>query len=74
VVAVSFDKCELKIRVEGRISQFRIGLDSRYETIDPSTEMVVTKEKFNVNLVQRLNDNFFITIRQKLMWGRDIRI
>jgi NAD+ kinase len=68
------DKCELKIRVEGRISQFRIGLDSRYETIDPSTEMVVTKEKFNVNLVQRLNDNFFITIRQKLMWGRDIRI
>lgn len=68
------DNCELKVRVEGRISQFRIGLDSRYETIDASTEMIVTKEKFNVHLVQRLNDNFFITIRQKLMWGRDIRI
>lgn len=68
------DNSKLKIRVEGRISQFRIGLDSRYETIDASTEMIVSKEKFNVNLVQRLDDNFFITIRQKLMWGRDIRI
>lgn len=68
------DNSELKIRVEGRISQFRIGLDSRYETIDASTEMIVNREKFDVNLVQRLDDNFFITIRQKLMWGRDIRI
>lgn len=68
------DKSELKVRVEGRMSQFLIGLDSRYETIDASTEMIVRKEKFQINLVQRLNDNFFTTIRQKLMWGRDIRI
>lgn len=68
------DKSELKVRVEGRMSQFLIGLDSRYETIDASTEMIVRKENFQINLVQRLNDNFFTTIRQKLMWGRDIRI
>ncbi len=68
------DNCILKVRVEGRIPQFLIGLDSRYETIDAETEMIVKKESFNINLVQRLNDNFFTTIRQKLMWGRDIRI
>lgn len=68
------DKSELKVRVEGRISEFLIGLDSRYETIDATTEMIVRKEDFQINLVQRLNDNFFTTIRQKLLWGRDIRI
>lgn len=68
------DKSELKLRVEGRISEFLIGLDSRYETIDATTEMIVRKEDFQINLVQRLNDNFFTTIRQKLLWGRDIRI
>lgn len=68
------DKCILKVRVEGRIPQFLIGLDSRYETIDAETEMIVKKETFCINLVQRMNDNFFTTIRQKLMWGRDIRI
>lgn len=68
------DKSELKVRVEGRMSQFLVGLDSRYETIDATTEMIVRKERFQINLVQRLNDNFFTTIRQKLLWGRDIRI
>jgi len=68
------DSCEIKVRVEGRMSQFLVGLDSRYETIDASTEMTITKETFQINLVQRLNDNFFTTIRQKLMWGKDIRI
>lgn len=68
------DKSEIKVRVEGRMSQFLVGLDSRYETIDANTEMTVRKESFHINLIQRLNDNFFTTIRQKLMWGRDIRI
>lgn len=68
------DSSEIKVRVEGRMSQFLVGLDSRYETIDATTEMIIRKEKFYINLVQRLNDNFFTTIRQKLMWGRDIRL
>lgn len=68
------DKSEIRLKVEGRLSQFLVGLDSRYETIGASTEMFVRKESFQVNLVQRLNDNFFSTIRQKLMWGHDMRI
>ena len=67
------DKSVIKIRVEGRVSQYMVGLDSRMSTIDSNTEMLVRKEKFSVNLVQRRNDNFFTTIRQKLLWGQDIR-
>lgn len=68
------DKSEITLKVDGRFSQYLVGLDNRYETIGASTKMLVRKETFQVNIVQRLNDNFFSTLRQKLMWGHDMRI
>ncbi|PKP04016.1 MAG: NAD kinase [Bacteroidetes bacterium HGW-Bacteroidetes-9] len=67
------DKSVIKIKVDGRMSQYLAGLDSRSAIIDSSTELLVRKASFCVNLVQRTNDNFFTTIRQKLLWGHDIR-
>ena len=55
------------------MQQYLVGLDSRYAVIDADTEIIIKKEAFYINLVQRLGDNFFTTIRQKLMWGRDVR-
>lgn len=68
------DKSVIRLKIEGRMSQYLIGLDSRYAVIDAETEIIVRKAAFNINLVQRHDDNFFNTIRQKLMWGRDVRI
>lgn len=67
------DKSIIRLKVEGRMSQYLIGLDSRNSIIDSDTEIVVKKEKFFINLVQRVGDDFYTTIRQKLMWGRDVR-
>lgn len=67
------DKSVIRLKVEGRMSQYLVGLDSRNSIIDSDTEIVVKKEKFYINLIQRVGDDFFTTIRQKLMWGRDIR-
>ena len=36
-------------------------------------ELVVGKADYEINLVQRLNENFFSTLRAKLNWGSDIR-
>lgn len=67
------DKSIIRLKIEGRMQQYLVGLDSRYAVIDADTEIVIKKEAFYINLVQRLGDNFFTTIRQKLMWGRDVR-
>ena len=67
------DKSIIKLKVEGRMQQYLVGLDSRYAVIDADTEIVIKKEAFCINLVQRLGDNFFTTIREKLMWGHDVR-
>ncbi len=67
------DKDTIKIKVGGRNKNYIIGLDSRLKTIDATTELTVVKEDFKINLVQLLNKDFFSTIRDKLLWGKDKR-
>lgn len=63
----------IKLKVQGRSSSFLVGLDSRFETIDSSIELLVKRSNFNINLIQIGNRSFFDTIRDKLNWGLDIR-
>ncbi len=67
------DSSLVRIRVESRDHQALVGLDSQSAIITPEDELVVGKAGFEINLVERLNDNFFSTIRAKLNWGSDIR-
>jgi len=67
------DTSVIRIKVEARDKQFFVGLDSRSTLFDSTEELVVRKEEFNISLLQEYDDNFFSTIRKKLLWGRDIR-
>jgi NAD+ kinase len=67
------DNSLIRIRVDSRDHQALVGLDSQSAVIIPEDELVVGKADFEINLVQRLNENFFSTIRAKLNWGSDIR-
>jgi len=67
------DNSTISLRIESRDRQALVCLDSRSADIDPDTEIIVCKADFDVKLVQRINDNFFSTLRTKLNWGVDIR-
>lgn len=67
------DSSLIRIKVDSRDEQALVGLDSQSAVITPDNELVVGKADFEINLVQRLNENFFSTIRAKLNWGSDIR-
>jgi len=67
------DSSEIRITVEGREEKYLITLDSRHTTIDKNEELIIKRCDFNVNLVQMNNQDFFSTIRDKLMWGKDYR-
>ena len=67
------DSSVIRIHVEARDKQFFVGLDSRSFLYDSTDELIVSKEKFKISLLQEYDDNFFTTIRKKLLWGRDIR-
>lgn len=67
------DSSLIRIRVDSRDHQALVGLDSQSADITPDNELVVGKAEFEINLVQRQNEDFFSTIRAKLNWGSDIR-
>jgi len=67
------DNSVIKLKVSGRSQSFMVGLDSRFETIDSSIELQVSKCDFSINLIQMSNRSFYDTIREKLKWGVDVR-
>jgi NAD+ kinase len=67
------DTSVIRILVEGREKEYFVGLDSRSKLFNTPLELVIRKELFNINLLQTSTDNFFSTIRKKLLWGSDIR-
>ena len=67
------DSCKITFKIEGRSNDFLCTLDSRYETVTDKHTLSLKKEKFKLHLVRTANQNFFSTIRNKLMWGVDSR-
>jgi len=67
------DRSIVTVRVEGRNTNFNLGLDSRYILKENTTEFKVRKSKIKLNLMQLENECFFATIRKKLNWGLDNR-
>jgi NAD+ kinase len=67
------DNQEIRLKVGGRNKFYQVGLDSRYQTIDNTVELVIRRADFKINLIQLPNKDFYSTIREKLLWGKDQR-
>jgi NAD+ kinase len=67
------DSSVITLKLSGRNKQYLAGLDSRYQTINNTEELVVKRADFRLNLIQLSNKDFFTTLREKLLWGKDQR-
>lgn len=67
------DNQEIRLKVSGRNKLYQVGLDSRYQTIAHTVELVMERADFKVNLIQLPSKDFYTTIREKLLWGKDQR-
>lgn len=67
------DNVEFRLKVESRHPQYTLSLDSRLIHMNTDVEIVIRKADFKISLVQPNNINFYETIRQKLLWGKDKR-
>jgi len=67
------DNTEIRLKVGGRNNLYQVGLDSRYHTINNTVELVIQRADFKINLIQLPNKDFYSTIREKLLWGKDQR-
>lgn len=67
------DKSVIRIKVDGRCNAFSLGLDSRKILVDKSLELEVRKTDFCFNMVKMQGKDFFTAMRNKLLWGNDVR-
>ena len=63
----------IKIEVDSRNNSFVIATDSNAYTVNESKALIISKEKFYINLIRLSQQTFSKTLRDKLMWGLDKR-
>ena len=64
---------DIKIKVGSRNQQYLLSLDSSSRILDAKQTITISKSKSHVNIVSFKEQNYYKTIRQKLMWGLDKR-
>lgn len=67
------DKSTIRLKVVGRHLQFTLSMDSRMCFVDQQSDLIIKKAPFGMNLVKMEDKSFFGTIREKLLWGLDVR-
>jgi NAD+ kinase len=63
----------ITLKVESRKDQYMASLDLRSQIMDNGIEIEIKKADFTVNVAERMNYDFYSTLRSKLMWGADKR-
>jgi len=66
------DYC-IRLKVETRNNNFLVSLDGRSEIYPSGSEFFIRKADFTIRLVKRYPQNFYETLRKKLLWGADVR-
>lgn len=67
------DSCTVKLRISGRTQDYLVALDSRFKPLSTTTELVIKRAAFSINLICVGQKDFYKTIRNKLAWGLDKR-
>ena len=63
----------IRLKVETRNNNFLVALDGRSEIYPSGSEFFIRKADFTIKLVKLHPQNFYETLRKKLMWGADAR-
>jgi len=67
------DHSEIRLQIEGRDKKYNISLDSKTECFESSTIMRIKKSATSLKIIKIKGKTYFNTLRNKLMWGLDIR-
>jgi len=67
------DTCNIKLEAVGRSGEILVSMDSRSFAIPSPITFEIKKSSFHIGLVYLKETNFFTTLRNKLLWGVDIR-
>ena len=67
------DNVEIKIQIKTNEKKYLLSLDSQIFSVPNDIVMTIRKAYFSVFTVELKNQNFFKTLKNKLLWGLDTR-
>ena len=67
------DSSEITLTVESRSHNFLIAIDGRSEKCKEGTKLTLRRAPYDVKVVKRSDQRYFNTLREKMMWGIDVR-
>ncbi len=67
------DRSKIRMKVDGRESQYLISLDSETQALNMEQPIEISLASHTVNMVEFPEVSFLKTLRKKLLWGEDKR-
>ena len=67
------DNTEIELSVSGREDFHLLSLDSRIISVKNENSITIRKADFKIMIAHLFEDNFYKTLRNKLLWGEDKR-
>ena len=67
------DNAVITLDVESRSHSFLVATDGRSEKCGEGTCITLRRAPYNIQVVKRSSTRYFSTLREKLMWGADVR-
>ena len=68
------DDYEIRLNIESRNRTFLVSLDGRSEIFPSGIRLTISKANYTTKVIKRYNHTFYQTLREKLMWGADVRM
>lgn len=67
------DDVTIQLEVESRSHNYLVAVDGRSEKVDEKVGLTIRKAPFSMRLIRLENHHYFSALREKMMWGADIR-
>jgi len=67
------DSAVITLDVESRSHAFLVAIDGRSEPCREGTRLRLTRAPYTVKVVKSCGKHYFSTLREKMMWGADVR-
>ena len=67
------DETMIELSVSGREENHLLSIDSKIFTVQNQTKITIEKPNFDFKIAHFSNNNFYKTLKEKLLWGKDKR-
>ena len=67
------DTAQIELTVTSRSHTFLVAIDGRSGKLPEGTTLRLTRAPYMVKVVKRSGTRYFTTLREKMMWGADVR-